>query len=90
MAEQQAYKVGVDSGKPGGDESVIVAVRPDGTLIADVGAELNRLSSQLAARDAEIVRLRAAIQKAIDDDETGKWGPDITVKGDLIAALKAE
>ncbi len=39
-------------------------------------------------RHVRVIRLAVeAIQKAIDDDETGHWGPDITVKGELEQAL---
>ena len=39
----------------------------------------------LAARD----RLRTAIQTVIDDEETGHWGPDVTMLAVLVKAMEA-
>ena len=43
-----------------------------------------------ASRDNEVEILTTAIQRALDDEESGKgWGPDVTVCGYLSDALKA-
>ena len=50
--------------------------------------EIERLNKLLNAVEAENARLRNAIQRAIDDQESGTgWGPDITVCGYLRDAL---
>ncbi len=48
----------------------------------------DHLKEQIVILEAEIKRLRADIQKALDDDDN--WGPDVTVRGYLEEALGNE
>jgi hypothetical protein len=52
-------------------------------------AEFVRLRDALDASEAKVEALERAIRKTLDDEETGKWGPDVTVALELQAALAA-
>lgn len=69
---------------------VALADTPDSATAArEMNAEYRSAScDDVARRVDECMRLRAAIQRALDDAESGNgWGPDVTVCGYLREAL---
>ncbi len=51
----------------------------------------SNLRDRAEAAEAEVERLRGAIKRALDDEESGEgWGPDVTVCEYLRAALEPQ
>ena len=69
-------------------------------LLNDVAALEHKLETIVAGRlkifgklkdtEQRVERLERAIHEALADEETGKWGPDVTVALDLAKALTEE
>ena len=73
------------------DAEFLLAAMPDWTLVPRV-ATADWTGSTKGADDAEVARLRAAIQAVLDDAESqhpGGWGPDVTTVAILRTALAA-
>ena len=76
------------------DAEFLLAAMPDWTLVPRVATADWTGSGKPAdaVPDAEIARLRAAIQAVLDDAESqhpGGWGPDVTTVAILRTALAA-